>query len=310
MRIAQADSRGSGMTLHNISSLLLLALVVGFVAIPVNSSSASGRLFINAIPTNREGPGFSSQAESRVARKSVARIVTQIQRADYEGDRVALKRLYNDLEAFADDKTIGSRVRYWRGFAQWRRAFNGFNESANDLEQDLALGLSEFEKAASQDPNFVDAKIAAASCLQNISALRYTGNDLAGAREPMQKSLPLLKQAEAAQPDNPRLLWVLGAYRFYNPPERGGGQAFAIETYEKGLQAARRHKSSTKDVLTPSWGEPELLMSLAFANLNKKQPDLAAAERYAQQALSLVPYWHYVRDLLLPQIRNARNNKP
>jgi len=303
----QANSRRLGMALYNISRFLLLGLTAGFLtAATVNSSSAS----INTISINRHGLGFSEQAQNDAAvRKSVARIVTQIQRADYEGDRVTLKRLYDDLQAFADDKTIGSRVRYWRGFAQWRRAFNGFNESANDLEQDLALALSEFEKAASQDPNFVDAKIAAASCLQNISALRYTGNDLAGAREPMQKSFPLLKEAEAAQPDNPRLLWVLGAYRFYNPRERGGGQAFAIETYERGLQAARRHKPSTKDVLSPSWGEPELLMNLAFANLNKKQPDLAAAEGYAQQALSLVPYWHYVRDLLLPQIEKARNKK-
>jgi len=39
--------------------------------------------------------------------------------------------------------------------------------------------------------------------------------------------------------------------------------------------------------------------------LNEKTPDLAAADRYAQQALVLVPYWHYVRDLLVPQIRKA-----
>jgi hypothetical protein len=47
-------------------------------------------------------------------------------------------------------------------------------------------------------------------------------------------------------------------------------------------------------------------MNLAFANLNRAKPDLAAAERYAQSALALVPYWHYVRDILLPQIRKAK----
>jgi hypothetical protein len=33
---------------------------------------------------------------------------------------------------------------------------------------------------------------------------------------------------------------------------------------------------------------------------------LNAAERYARDALSVVPYWHYVRDILLPQIVAAK----
>ena len=35
-------------------------------------------------------------------------------------------------------------------------------------------------------------------------------------------------------------------------------------------------------------------------------PDVAAAERYAREALARVPHWHYVRDILLPQIERAR----
>jgi hypothetical protein len=47
-------------------------------------------------------------------------------------------------------------------------------------------------------------------------------------------------------------------------------------------------------------------MNLAFANLNRATPDIAAAERHAQSALTLVPYWHYVRDILMVQIRKAK----
>jgi hypothetical protein len=301
------------MTLYTVVlSFLSLVLGAGLFTAATQARDAlpsTEHVVIRGVTIINTEDRFRAQAAGAGVPKSVASIVTQIQRADYEGDRAALKRLYEDLAAFAHDKAIGAKVRYWRGFAMWRRAFNGANASASDLEQDLALALGEFDKAVAQDPNFFDAKIAAASCLQNISALHYMAKDLVSARELMQKSFPLLKEAEAAQPDNPRLLWVLGAYRFYTPPERGGGQAFAIETYEKGLQSARRHKSPTNDALTPSWGEPELLMSLAFSNLNEKTPDLAAAESYAQQALVLVPYWHYVRDLLLPKIKDAKNKK-
>ena len=34
--------------------------------------------------------------------------------------------------------------------------------------------------------------------------------------------------------------------------------------------------------------------------------DVDAAERYAHDALEIVPYWHYVRDILLPQILAAK----
>jgi hypothetical protein len=47
-------------------------------------------------------------------------------------------------------------------------------------------------------------------------------------------------------------------------------------------------------------------MSLAWSKLNQAKPDVNAAEHDAQSALALVPYWHYVRDILMPQIREAR----
>ena len=47
-------------------------------------------------------------------------------------------------------------------------------------------------------------------------------------------------------------------------------------------------------------------MSLAWSNLNRATPDLTAAENYAKAALQIVPYWHYVRDTLMQQIRDAK----
>ena len=49
------------------------------------------------------------------ARDAVVKIVAQVQRADYEGDRAALRRPYGELAPFAEDKEIGARVQYWRG---------------------------------------------------------------------------------------------------------------------------------------------------------------------------------------------------
>src|SRR4029077_4265376 len=87
------------------------------------------------------------------SREQVIKIVAKIQRADYEGDRAALKRLYEELSTFVEDKELASRVRYWRGFALWRRVLNGFNDSVDSKEQeaDLKQAVGEFDEASGKD---------------------------------------------------------------------------------------------------------------------------------------------------------------
>ena len=248
------------------------------------------------------------------SREQVVKIVTQIQRADYEGDRVALDQLYEQLVPFVDEPELAARARYWRGFAKWRRAINGFNETPTptDLAEDLTEAESEFDAAIHRDPGFVDAKVGAASCLLNrlfLEGVFANEKDPARLREILAPASVLLKEAAATAPDNPRLLWVVGPNLWSTPPERGGGQDKAMATYQKGLNVIQEQKSVARAPLEPSWGEPELLMSLAWSNLHRDRPDLSAAEEYAQAALKLVPYWHYTRDILMPQIRAAQKGK-
>jgi hypothetical protein len=255
--------------------------------------------------------------QSLEARAAATSLVAQVRRADYEGDRAELRRLHGELAALSrsmDDPHLAPRVRYWQGFALWRRALNGFNESAGfgEQEQDLQQCLSEFEAALQLDPGFVDAKVGAISCLQNLTYLHR--KDSTRVRQLVPRFVGLLKESLASASDNPRLLWVRGPSQWWSPPDLPPSQvrerqAAALATYKKGLELARQQKGSEPDPLEPSWGEPELLMSLAWAHLNKTTPDLRAAEEYAGEALALVPYWHYVRDILMPQIQAARDKQ-
>jgi hypothetical protein len=239
-------------------------------------------------------------------RETVVKLVAQIQKADYEGNRAALKSLYADLEPFNADEKLASRVRYWRGFALWRRAINGFNDSADpkDLEHDLTQAVAEFKESFAKDPAFVDAQVGTISCLGNLMYLALGHADRV--QELLAQSIPLVKEVRASHPDNPRFVWVLGPILWNTPAERGGGQDKAIESYLKGLDSARKLKGTVTDPLEPCWGEPELFMSLAWSSLNRATPDVPSADQYAHSALALVPYWHYVRDILLPQIQTAK----
>lgn len=238
-------------------------------------------------------------------RDSAIRIIEQIKRADYEGDRAALKRLHDQLTPAPDNKTLASRELYWRGFALWRSAINGFNETPTpkDLEDDLNGAIADFNDSLKQDPTFVESKIAEGSCYGYLAYLSL--KDPARMQEMIQHSSPLLKEAMASDPDNPRLLWVLGPIRWSSPSERGGGQDKAFDLYNRGLEIIRKGPAAT-DPLQPSWGEPELLMNRAWSHLHSTPPDLKAAQSDAAAALALVPYWHYVRDILIPQIQEAQ----
>lgn len=250
-------------------------------------------------------PRSASAADQ--ARQQVVKIVAQIQRADYEGDREALKRLFAALAPFAEKKRLASRVRYWRGFALWRRTINGFNDHADakELEEDMKQAVYEFDLSAKLDQDFAEAKIAMFSCLGYLAFLHRT--DQAALQAYVARLSPLLKELQATSGDNPRFCWVIGPMYWNRPEGTEGGQAKAIGTYKKGLEAIRiRSTTAAEDPLNPSWGEPELLMSLAWSSLNGSTPDPAAAEQYAKSALALVPYWHYVRDILAPQIQKAQ----
>lgn len=252
-------------------------------------------------------PAFSSSA-APVSREEVAKTIRLIQRADYEGDRAALRRLYKELAPFGADKQLASRIQYWRGFALWRRAINGFNDNVDpkELEQDLSQAIADFKESLTADPTFLDSKIGEVSSLGNLMYLSRGYSDRAN--ELLAQSRVLVKEANAVDPQHPRLLWVMGPIYWNIPVERGGGQDKAIAAYQTGLEEIRkRNVAAPVDPLDPTWGEPELLMSLAWSNLNREKPDLDAAEQQAQAALKMVPYWHYVRDILLPQIQKARS---
>ena len=265
------------------------------------------RSWLLALLALANAPAAMSAQQSN---KELGTIVSQIRRADYADDRAALQTLYRRLEVPASDQKLASRVKYWRGFALWRRAINGFNDGIEraDLQKDLETGRNEFEQAARMDPTFADAKVGELGCISLIGYVLLENGAQMG-DPPVQKIFVdmrrLRSEAEAIDKDNPRLLWVMGPNVWKSPPERGGGEAKAMEMYEKGLAVIRRQRAKG-DPLEPVWGEPELLMNLAYANLNRQAPDLKAAEAYANEALTLVPYWHYVRDILKPQIEQAK----
>ena len=243
------------------------------------------------------------RGRSPVAEKLVAAVI----RADYQGDRAALARLETELGTVPKNPATDARVAYWRGFALWRRTINGFNDSAPpaELDADLVRAIAHFDDSAKQDPSFAEPVIGKLSCLGYRAFLARGNAPLSS--EILAEYKTAIAAGQRMARDNPRFVWAVGPSQWYiastlPEAERPARQAAVIESYEKALATARAEKSSSAATLMPTWGEPELLMNIAWSHLNKSSPDPVLADKYAREALALVPDWRYVREILLPQI--------
>src|SRR6267142_2590175 len=117
--------------------------------VPQSTSTSISRRYACLVAALAVFAAPASAAPAERPRETVLKLVAQIQKADYQGNRVALQSLYADLEPFNADEKLASRVHYWRGSALWRRAINGFNDSADpkDLEHDLTQAIVEFKES-------------------------------------------------------------------------------------------------------------------------------------------------------------------
>jgi len=228
-------------------------------------------------------------------------------RADYRGDTDRLLELHARMARDTIDSETKPWAHYWRGFARWRRSLNLMNEDPRSAEalDDLRVAARDFERAATWPELFAEAQSARAACVMSLGAM---GGDPDSMRAAVRVFVPLLAAAVAAEPDNPRVLWVQSGSTFYRPAAVGGGPDAAIRLMERGLEQSRAERERPAHELAPRWGEAEHHMNLAWAWSSRPDPDLYRAEHHAREALRRVPDWHYVRDHLMKRIRQARRD--
>lgn len=248
-----------------------------------------------SVPAAAEPPAAVAAAVA-----AVAELGRQVEAADYRADIPELHDLARRLEGFVADREAGPFAHYWRGFAYWRSASNTWNGDATNPRAltDLERAAEEFGAAAVEPALFADAKSARASAL---GARAFMGGNKADLPAALEEYLRLMKEAKAAQPDNPRLLWVAGMGLFYVPPPEGGADA-AVAALTNALGAAKRDRALARPPAAPRWGEAEIEMAIAWVQANRPDPKLQEADVHAHAALALVPSWHYLKAFLLPQI--------
>lgn len=232
-------------------------------------------------------------------------LVTAIRCADFRGERDELRTLARRLDR-VKTPALGAYREYWRGFAFWRSAMNGANETPvpPDVRTDLEAALDAFEEASRISPEWVEPKI---GMLFSWVGLAYVpGADLSRPVVSREDLGATLQEIKAASEGNPRALWFLGSRLLFAPPQQGGDPDRAAETLRRGLRAAREEALDEHDAerppWVPTWGAAENMMSIAYLYTHGPWPRRDLALAYADAALALAPDWKYVRDILVPQI--------
>jgi hypothetical protein len=264
--------------------------------------TAAGYLATVLLLAGSAPAGTASGLEAQ--QSALAKGVTAIRRADYAGDRAGLRRLAGSLDAIHHPDLAPYRD-YWIGFALWRRAINGFNETPtpSDLPADLEAATAAFRRALERKGDWLEPKIGLAGCASNLFYIAR--DDPARTKAIVDEYGPFFRDLSAQGRNNPRALWIVGGGQLAAPPPRGGHPDQAAATYRSALEAARAEALADPDVpvWVPRWGEPENLMALAYVYTNTPLRNRAVALAYAEGALAAVPHWHYMRDVLLPQVQ-------
>ena len=245
-------------------------------------------------------PGEARQ--SRVERRLVA-IKAALMSADYRGDLAELGALRTQAAEMSDDANFGYLADYWSGFASWRIVVNGAGAklSIDDSKANLAHAAIDFESSVRKKSDFADGWASAAAVHGWLAA--YNRADQTAMNQEIEIFKRDIDRALALEPNNPRVLWIQAVPYLVLPPERGGNIDHAIELYQKMIENSKPLEPKSP---LPDWGKPEALMTLANAHIMKASPDVDAATVEASEALRLQPDWHYVRDVLMPQIEAKR----
>jgi len=236
--------------------------------------------------------------------RGLAEIVREVRRADYRGVRAELAQLAAELEPAGDTALAAPRL-YWRGFALWRRALNGFNETPTpgDLRRDLETAVQSFRLALAADPDWIEPRIGMIGCW---SSLLFLAQEDAARREAiLAEYVPAAGVVRERAADNPRALWLIGGTQLGAPPPYGGDAARAAATYRRGVEASideARGTAAGVPPWEPRWGGAENLMGLAYLHSHSALADRELALAYAHGALVAAPEWRYVREILLPQV--------
>ena len=219
--------------------------------------------------------------------------------ANYRNDQAGLRFAAASLEALTKDAAVAPYAHYYASFTYWSLAGSQFTakDTAGALESGRrAADHARLALAARPD----DAEMHAAVSNALIVVMILDKPNF----EPLYAELKTFRaSALKLAPANPRVV-MLDASIMFNDPSEKDGPARGLARWEEAVRLFDREAAEPHvDPVVPRWGHALAYGWQAGLYLRMTPPRKAEARRAAGIALAMRPDFWWVRETVLPQLR-------
>ncbi len=211
--------------------------------------------------------------------------------SDLQNARALFERLLNRT----DKKFL---VHYYIAYADYHLInFYQKDETRDQMEKFLDDGIQHLKQSIELNENFSESFALLSSLLGRKISLSPLKAIVLGPR-----SGTAITKAIQLEPENPRVHFIAGINAYFTPKMFGGGKDKARHSLKKALQLFEKYRSPSS--LYPDWGYADTYAWLGIFAIDADS--LNRAETYFQKALKVNPDFRWVKNHLLPKLREEK----
>lgn len=197
---------------------------------------------------------------------------------------------------------------YYAAYANYRLGSTVFQQNERRAQDQFEQAARQLKTALEMQSNLAEAHALLASVYgQLLQHVPERGSELGP------KSARHMERALNLAPENPRVLLLKAISEFYTPEKWGGSKEDAHERFQAATQAFEREATAASQPsrradasLSPTWGHAEAYAWLGVASMKLDQP--MSAKKAFENALEVDSEYAWVKDRLLPQLRNEQQS--
>jgi hypothetical protein len=220
--------------------------------------------------------------------------------ANYRNDQAGLRAAIAAIEPLVKDPELEAYAHYYLSWTYWSLTASQIDakdmtaalESANRAVTHARASVTRRGRDADFQTMLANALIAAG--IVDRERFKEIWAELATVR----------KRAVELGAANPRTVMMDAGMIYWAPPEQGGGRDKGVARWEEAERLfAREADEASVNPLAPRWGQALYYGWAASLYLNTTPPQRARAQRAIDTALAMRPDFWYVRERLLPKLR-------
>jgi hypothetical protein len=223
--------------------------------------------------------------------------------ANARNDADGLKRALSTFERLAGDDETGTLAAYYASWTAWSLAGAQLQAGTMDAAKaSVASAVRYARRITARTPDSVEFQTMLANAAIGLAVIDSTQ---------FQALVPEIgaarKKALELGPRNPRVVMMDAGMIFNILPERGGSQDKGIARWIEALGLFDEEAATPPaDDLQPRWGRDLAHGWLAAMYLRLTPPAIDKARAAADRALALRPDFWFVKEVVLPKLKDAR----